>query len=95
MPTAGPDPTPGCGFLSIRAPAAAAEAAVMIKTDRRLMGMSRELLRPYRSSSGTKKRAALMEIRLVTVCPITVCPITVIQRPVAESLSSPVDHCSQ
>ena len=62
----------------------------MIKTDRRLMGMSRELLRPYRSSSGTKKRAALMEIRLVTVR-----HFTVIQRPVAEPLSSPVDHCSQ
>ena len=62
----------------------------MIKTDRRLMGMSRELLRPYRSSSGTKKRAALMEIRLVTVC-----YITVTQSPVAESLSSPVDYCTQ
>ena len=62
----------------------------MIKTDRRLKGMSLELLRPYRSSSGTKKRAALMEIRLVTVR-----HFTVIQRPVAESLSSPVDDCSQ
>ena len=57
----------------------------MIKTDRRLMGMSRELLRPYRPSSGTKKRAALMEIRFIAVT----------QRPVAESLSSPVDHCNQ
>lgn len=67
----------------------------MIKTDRRLKGMSLELLRPYRSSSGTKKRAALMEIRPITVCSVTVRYFTVIQCPVAESLSSPVDHCSQ